>query len=121
VIWSILSVGWPTPTGTPWPFLPQVPMPGSSFMSLPIMPDAGQRVGAVADQHGALDRRPDLAVLDPVGLGAGEDELAGGDVDLAAAEGDGVDAVLDRGEDFRRVGRAGEHEVLVIRGIGIWA
>jgi signal transduction histidine kinase len=28
---SIRSVGWPTPTGTPWPFLPQVPMPSSSF------------------------------------------------------------------------------------------
>src|SRR6202012_3150024 len=31
------KVGWPTPTGTLWPFLPQVPMPVSSFMSLPIM------------------------------------------------------------------------------------
>src|SRR6185312_9717268 len=31
------SVGWPTPTGTDWPFLPQVPTPVSSFMSLPIM------------------------------------------------------------------------------------
>src|SRR5207248_9210534 len=35
---SIFRVGWPTPTGTPWPSLPQVPMPGSSFRSLPIMP-----------------------------------------------------------------------------------
>ena len=31
------SVGWPTPTGTPWPALPQVPMPGSRAMSLPTM------------------------------------------------------------------------------------
>ena len=30
-------VGWPTPTGTLWPFLPQVPTPVSSFMSLPTM------------------------------------------------------------------------------------
>src|SRR5207244_9140523 len=37
VIRSIRSVGWPTPTGTPWPFLPQVPMPGSSARSLPTM------------------------------------------------------------------------------------
>lgn len=29
------TVGWPTPTGTHWPSLPQVPMPGSSAMSLP--------------------------------------------------------------------------------------
>src|SRR5258705_8293114 len=34
---SIRRVGWPTPTGTPWPFLPQVPMPESSARSLPIM------------------------------------------------------------------------------------
>src|SRR6185503_13137105 len=34
---SILSVGWPTPTGTLWPSLPQVPMPGSSARSLPII------------------------------------------------------------------------------------
>src|SRR5216684_1073695 len=37
VMRSMRSVGWPTPTGTPWPFLPQVPMPVSSVRSLPIM------------------------------------------------------------------------------------
>ena len=30
-------VGWPTPTGTLWPSLPQVPTPLSRRMSLPIM------------------------------------------------------------------------------------
>ena len=34
---SMRSVGWPTPTGTLWPSLPQVPTPESSRMSLPIM------------------------------------------------------------------------------------
>ena len=34
---SMRSVGWPTPTGTLWPSLPQVPTPESSAMSLPIM------------------------------------------------------------------------------------
>jgi hypothetical protein len=34
---SMRSVGWPTPTGTLCPSLPQVPTPGSSAMSLPIM------------------------------------------------------------------------------------
>src|SRR5258706_8858192 len=34
---SILRVGWPTPTGTLWPSLPQVPWPPSMRMSLPIM------------------------------------------------------------------------------------
>src|SRR5262249_22257362 len=37
VMRSMRSVGWPTPTGTPCPFLPQVPIPGSSSRSLPIM------------------------------------------------------------------------------------
>ena len=31
------NVGWPTPTGTLWPSLPQVPTPLSRRMSLPIM------------------------------------------------------------------------------------
>src|SRR6185369_5390854 len=32
---SIRMVGIPTPTGTDWPSLPQVPIPSSSCMSLP--------------------------------------------------------------------------------------
>jgi hypothetical protein len=38
--------------------------------------DAGQSIRTVADQHGALDRRANLAVFDLIGLGAGEDELS---------------------------------------------
>ena len=34
---SIRNVGWPTPTGTLWPSLPQTPTPGSRRMSLPII------------------------------------------------------------------------------------
>jgi DNA polymerase-4 len=34
---SMRSVGWPTPTGTLWPSLPQVPTPGSMARSLPII------------------------------------------------------------------------------------
>ena len=34
---SMRRVGWPTPTGTLWPSLPQVPTPVSRLMSLPIM------------------------------------------------------------------------------------
>src|SRR3546814_11134456 len=41
----------------------------------------GHHIGAVADEGGALHRRAHLAVLDEVGLGAGEHELARGDVD----------------------------------------
>ena len=119
---SISRVGWPTPAGTDWPPLPQMPTPSSSAMSLPMPCDPGQHGRAVADQGRALDRRAELAVLDPVGLGAGEDELAAGDVDLAAAEALGVDAVLRPG----RASRPGSSlppsmKVLVMRGIGAWA
>ncbi len=81
----------------PGPFLPQVPMPGSSAMSLPTIADPRQRVRPVADQRRALDRRADLAVLDQVGLGAGEHELARGDVHLPAAERLGEQAALHGG------------------------
>src|SRR5450432_2456410 len=45
-----------------------------------------QRIGAVADQRGALDRIGELAVLDHPRFGSREHELAVGDVDLSAAE-----------------------------------
>src|SRR5580698_2745172 len=63
----------------------------------------------VADQHGALDRRADFAVLEPIGFRAFEHVFARGDVDLAGAEIDGVDAVLHRGDDLARVAIAGQH------------
>src|SRR6185369_13474484 len=65
--------------------------------------DAGHRVGAVADQRRALDRAGHLAVLDEVGLAHRKDELAAGDIDLAATEIGGIDPFLDRGDDFLRV------------------
>src|ERR1700691_5683412 len=49
---------------------------------------------SVADQHGALDRRALLAVLDAISLGAFEYVFARRDIDLAAAEMHGVDSVL---------------------------
>src|SRR5699024_11580835 len=55
---------------------------------------AREHVRAVADQRGALDRGTNPAVGDPIGLGGGEHELAGGDVDLAAVEAHGGDAVV---------------------------
>src|SRR5690606_5165626 len=57
-------------------------------------------VRAVADQHGALDRLGHLAVLHHVGLGSPEHDFSRGDVHLAAAEGDGIDAALHRGDDL---------------------
>ena len=98
----IRIVGRPTPTGTHWPFLPQLPMPGSSAMSLPIARIWRSAVAPSPISVAPLTGAPTTPVLHPVGLGAGEDELAVGDVDLAAAEADGVDAVLQLGEDVGR-------------------
>src|SRR5262245_3074494 len=64
--------------------------------------DAGERIGAIADQGCSLDRRTDLAVLDAISLGAGEHELARGDVDLTAAEGNGIEPAWHGGEDLAR-------------------
>src|SRR6202000_3015567 len=51
---------------------------------------------SVTDQHCAFQGRADLAVFDPIGLGALEYIFAGRDVDLATAEIRGKNAVLDR-------------------------
>ena len=107
---SMRIVGSPTPTGTDWPSLPQVPMPSSSSRSWPTRADAREHVGAVADQRRALHRRGDPAVLDQVGLAGREDELAAGDVDLAAAERHRVEPALDRADDVLGVVLAGQHE-----------
>src|SRR5262249_14076618 len=71
--------------------------------------DAVEVGWAVANQHGALQRRAYFAVLDSIGLGHVEHVLARGDVDLTAAEVDRVDAVLDRRDDLGRVVAARQH------------
>ena len=53
-----------------------------------------EHLRAVADEVALADRVGDLAVLDQVGLGHAEHEVAGGGVDLAAAELGHVHAVL---------------------------
>src|SRR3990170_2760789 len=52
--------------------------------------DALERIRTVADERGAFHRIGELAVIDHVGLGGGEHELAAGDVHLPAAEVDSV-------------------------------
>ena len=69
-----------------------------------------QRVGAIADEGGALDRLRDLTVLDQVGLAGREDELAVGDVDLPAAEVDGVETAGDGADDVGGIVLPGQHE-----------
>src|SRR5579883_1089500 len=52
--------------------------------------DLGEGVGTIADERRALDGGADLPVFDEIGFRGREDEFAGGDVDLSAAEIDGV-------------------------------
>src|SRR3954447_3843791 len=68
--------------------------------------DAGQRLKAVADQRCAAAWFRHLATLDQVALGDAEDEVTGGRLDLAPAEGDGVEALLDLADHPVRVGIA---------------
>ena len=70
--------------------------------------DGQQRLGAVADEVGGPDRSGEPPVLDEVGLGHAEDEVAGGGVDLTAAEGGAVQAVGGGGDDVVGVGLAGQ-------------
>src|SRR6185295_12268514 len=57
---SSRNVGWPTPTGTPWPFLPQVPTPVSSFMSLPTIFTRLRSVGPLPISMAPLSGAPSL-------------------------------------------------------------
>src|SRR5262249_33591942 len=65
--------------------------------------DAMEIGRAVANQPGALQRCAKFAVFDFVGLGALEDILAGGDVDLTTAEIGGIDPVLHGCDNFGRI------------------
>ena len=110
VMRSILMVGMPTPTGTLWPSLPQMPMPSSSLRSLPTMLHVLQSFRPVADQRGVAHRTRELAVLDQVALGRGEDEVAAGDVHLPAAEVGAVEALRHGADDLFGIALARQHE-----------
>src|SRR5438445_1014731 len=84
-----------------------------ALVQLEVAPDAydtRQRLGAVADQRRALDRRGHASVLDEIGLARREDELPAGDVDLTAAEAHRVEPALDRLDDVLRVVLPRRHE-----------
>ncbi len=92
-------VGQPSPTGTPWPSLPHVP--GRPMAKSPaIMSMSRSTCGSVADQVALAQRHRDLAVLDEIGLEHAEHEVAGGRVDLAAAELGDVHAVVGGADDL---------------------
>src|ERR1700722_13490495 len=78
--------------------LPVFAAGSDAFIHLEVVADHGdvlQRLRPVADQRGIANRGGDFAVLDQVSLRRREDKLSVGDVDLAAAEVDRVEAALD--------------------------
>ena len=85
------------------PLLAACPDP---FIQLQIMPyhgNPGENVRTAADQGRAFDRFGDLPVFDQVGFTGREDELPVGDVDLAAAERDGIQSLVDLLDDIFRL------------------
>ena len=119
VMRSMRTVGIPTPTGTLWPSLPHMPTPSSSFRSLPTMLTYFMRLGTVADQRGVAHRARQFAVFDEIAFRSREDEVAAGDIHLAAGE---IGAVEARGTE--RMMSSGSlspasMKVLVMRGMGI--
>src|SRR5882672_11264700 len=71
---------------------------------------AAQDFRTIADQVYALERRGDLAIFDEITLGQREDEVAIGDVHLAAAEFARIDPTLHASEDLVGVVRAGQED-----------
>ena len=74
--------------------------------------DLGQRIRAIADQRCTLHRRADLAVFNQVSFRSAEDEFAGGDIHLPAAEIHRVKPALHTAQNFfGRMGTAQHHRV----------
>ena len=74
--------------------------------------DLGQRIRPIANERGALHRRADLAVFNQVGFRCAEDEFAGGDIHLPAAEIHRIKAALHTAQHFfGRMGAAQHHRV----------
>ena len=71
--------------------------------------DVAQHLRTVADQVAFAQRLGDLTVLDQVGLGHAEHEVAGGRVDAAAAELGDVHAVIGAADDVVGILGAVEH------------
>ena len=68
-----------------------------------------QHFRPIAYQGGSLDRACHLALLNQVGFARREHKLARSDIDLATAKIDGVDTLVNRGDDFLRVVLTGQH------------
>ena len=92
-------VGWPSPTGHALAVLAARARRAHGEVVADGV-DVLEHLGTVADEVGVAHRLGDLAVLDQVRLGHPEDEVAGGGVDLTAAELRDVDAVGRLADDL---------------------
>ena len=104
--------------------LPFLAADADAFVELEIVAhhaDVLQRFRTVADQRGVAHRPRDLAVLDQVAFGRGEDEIAAGDIHLAAAEVRAVEALRDGADDLFGSLSPASMKVLVMRGMGMCA
>ena len=74
--------------------------------------DLGQRIRPIANQGRAFHRRTNLAVFNQIGFRSAEDEFAGGDIHLPAAEIHRVKPALHTAQHFfGRMGAAQHHRV----------
>src|SRR6202044_3200191 len=108
-----------------WNALPRLAAGANALIQCEVIADHRhilQRFRPVADEGCAFDGAGNLPVLDEVGLGGREDELAVSDVDLTTAEVDGVEATFDGLDDVLGhvvavehvgVGHAGHGDVMV--------
>ena len=72
--------------------------------------DAGHHFRTISNQGGATNGAGNLAVFNQVGLGGRKHEFARRDINLAAGKIDRIQALVDRLDDFLRVGFPGQHE-----------
>ena len=75
-------------SNTNWDALPGFTAGADAAIKLGIIPnhgDFGHRIGAIADQRCAFDRRTNLAIFDKIGLGRCKDKFARGNINLSAA------------------------------------
>src|SRR5579864_8991692 len=82
--------------------LPFLAADAHAFIELQIAADhadVAQRLGAVADKRGVAHGASEMAVLDEIAFRGRENELAAGDIDLAAAEVGAVEALGNRADD----------------------
>src|SRR5258708_3632817 len=93
--------------------LPFLAADADAFVELEIVAyhaDVLQRFRSVADERRAAHGAREAAIFDQVACGCSEDEVAGGDIHLSAAEISAVEPARDRTDNVGGIAVAGQHE-----------